>query len=226
VVLERQSLREADFSGRRLDSFSSMGCRFERCCFDGAYLRSASFGAGREVSTYTDCSFDGSRLIMGPGGYARFVRCSFVDADIREWSCFCVELVDCKFSGRIERAFFNGTPLKEDRRIVRRAWNEFRDNDFSGCDLIEVDFRTGIDLSLQRLPIGPEYMYIPDGRSALARLGELAGSGDDKARKGFVTFLQWLVDGGQEQLHLRENEIAEYGQAVVDVLRAFGAPRD
>ena len=53
-----------------------------------------------------------------------------------------------------------------------RTSNEFRGNDFSGMDLIDVGFRTGIDLSLQRLPTGAQYVYLADAERALQRARE------------------------------------------------------
>jgi hypothetical protein len=52
----------------------------------------------------------------------------------------------------MRRSFFNGTVREELVEALGRTSNEFRGNDFSGMDLIDVDLPTGIDLSLQRLP--------------------------------------------------------------------------
>jgi hypothetical protein len=106
---------------------------------------------------------------MGPGGLSRFVRCSFRNVNIRNWLCFAVELIDCTFSGKLQQAVFNGTPLAQKRALLGRDRNEFHGNDFSAADLIDVGFRTGIDLTRQRLPSGPEYLYLPNAREAVGR---------------------------------------------------------
>jgi hypothetical protein len=93
----------------------------------------------------------------------------FKEVDLRDWFCFTVELIDCTFSGRMRGAFFNGTVPEESRSVVGRERNEFRGNDFSQMELIDVDFRTGIDLFQQRLPSGPEYLYLPDAAEAVQR---------------------------------------------------------
>ena len=113
VFLDHAHLVGADFSGRRLDSFGAYGSRLEKCRFDKSRIDSASFGEGKEVSEYVDCSFDGARFCPGPGGYYRFVRCSFKNVNIYDWFCFAVELVDCTFSGKMRGAVFNGTPHDE-----------------------------------------------------------------------------------------------------------------
>src|SRR5207249_3288798 len=109
IVLRHSQLRGEDFSGRTLVQFAAESARLELCRFDGIRIENASFGAGGAPSEYIDCTFDGARLRFGPGGYARFVRCSFRDVDIRDWFCFTVELVDCTFGGRMRRVVFNGT---------------------------------------------------------------------------------------------------------------------
>jgi hypothetical protein len=77
VVVSGERLESQDFSGRHLLQFSAEGARLERCAFDGAVIESASFSAGRVVSEYVGCSFDEAKIHMGPGGYARFVGCTF-----------------------------------------------------------------------------------------------------------------------------------------------------
>jgi hypothetical protein len=226
LSFDHEQLRGADFSGRKLVHFSSAGSRFEACRFDGTKLRSFSFGEGREVSEYIDCSFDGTRLTFAPAGYARFVRCTFLDADLRDWFCFAVELVDCTFTGRLRRAVFNGTVLEDDRSIVGRERNEFRGNDFSGTDLIDVAFRTGIDLSLQRLPSGPQYLYVPDAPTAVQRARAEVVQWDDLDRRRramiLIGILEEDVAGGQRQLFLRRDDdppsMRDVGEVVYSLL--------
>ncbi|MEX2247854.1 MAG: hypothetical protein WEC75_14355 [Dehalococcoidia bacterium] len=131
VFLDHARLRGADFSGRELTYFGAHGSRLEACRFEDTRIESGSFGAGREMSEYVECSFDGARIWFVPGGYARFVRCSLRNAELYDWFCFAVEMVDCIFSGRIVKSVFNGTVPKDDRRAVRRERNEFHGNDFS-----------------------------------------------------------------------------------------------
>lgn len=125
VVLSRQRLEAADFRGRRLESFAAEGVRFEGCRFDDAVIESVSFGAGRLMSEYVGCSFDGARLRMVPGGYARFVDCSFEKTRLEHWFCFAVEMVGCRFSGRLQKVVFNATVPSDDVGVVRRTANQW-----------------------------------------------------------------------------------------------------
>ena len=149
--------------------FSAVGCRFEGCIFNDINTLNAGFGNGQEQSEYINCSFDNARMDRIGGGLARFVGCTFRNVDIGDWICFAVELVDCTFSGKISNAIFNGTVPARYRKFVGREKNEFKGNDFSAMEFMEVAFRTGIDLTKQRLPSGPEYVYLPDAASTVTR---------------------------------------------------------
>ncbi|MFI7603476.1 hypothetical protein [Actinoplanes sp. NPDC049681] len=103
----------------------------------------------------------------------QFVR-DIRDVDIRGLGDDHLELVDCVFTGKLRTTVFwdaapqpeaekryqwalrlfarEGRPEPSDyRKLARRPSNEFRGNDFSGAELIDVSFR-GIDLSQQRRP--------------------------------------------------------------------------
>lgn len=219
LVLDHAKLHAQDYSGRTLLQFASIGSHLRACIFDHAQIQSAAFGSGRETSEYVECTFDGARMNMGPGGFSRFVRCSFHDVTIRNWICFTVEMIDCKFSGRLETAIFNGTVPEDERGVIGRASNEFRGNDFSAMDLIDVGFRTGIDLTKQVLPLGEDYLYLPQAASAVAQAkSRVVEWSDEQMRQGATTIIQGLeyeLSGGQHQLLLRAS----------DCYRVSGTPR-
>ena len=142
-------------------------------------------------------------MAMPVGGLARFEHCSFRDVRIKSWYAFTVELIDCTFSGELRGGFFNGTPLEEQQNggDVR---NEFHGNDFSQMDLIDVGFRTGIDLTRQNLPVGPHYLYLENAAEVL-RLArrEIVGWTDLELRQPALRLLQSDEDAvakGQVQL--------------------------
>jgi uncharacterized protein YjbI with pentapeptide repeats len=114
VVLDHARLDGEDYSGRTLLQFASIGSHLHACNFDKVRIQSAAFGSGRETSEFVDCTFNGARMNMAPGGFSRFVRCSFHNVNIRDWICLTVEMIDCKFSGRLETAIFNGTVPEDD----------------------------------------------------------------------------------------------------------------
>jgi hypothetical protein len=75
-----------------------------------------------------------------------------------------------EFTGRMRRSFFNGTVPEE---LVRHSGGRRTGSGgttFSGMHLIDVGFRTGIDLSLQHLPTGEQYVYLPDAERARERV--------------------------------------------------------
>ena len=104
------------------------------------------------------------------GGFAQFVRCSFRNVDIRKWKWGNeLQLIDCVFTGRLEECIFNGTGVGAGPPLGGAGEKRVSGNDFSGCDLVDVAFRTGIDLAQQKLPTGPEYLYLPDAAAAIER---------------------------------------------------------
>lgn len=228
VVLSGQRLVGADFRDRRLQQFSAEGSTFEGCRFDGAVIEFASFGAGRIVSEYVDCTFGGSKLRMGPGGYARFIDCSFEDAVIENWFCFAVEIVGCSFSGRLKKVVFNGEVPPDKREVVGRRYNRFEGNDFSRARLTDVGFRTGIDLTKQQLPTGAEYTLLTDAPAAVRRARAAFNAWSDpeakKRARGVLAVMEEDVAAGQRQLLIRVDDYPRASRpAIRSLLDAAGA---
>lgn len=227
VVLSGQRLVGADFGGRRLEQFSAEGCRFEVCRFDGTVIESASFGAGRRVSEYVGCSFDGAKLRMGPGGYVRFVDCSFENVVIEHWFCFAVEVVGCTFSGQLKKVAFNGSVPSDKQEVAERQTNQFEGNDFSRAKLVDVGFRTGIDLTRQRLPAGDDYTYLGEAATAVRRTRIAYNAWDDpeskKHARGVLTVMEEDVAGGQGQLLIRIDDYPPASRPAIRTLLAAAA---
>jgi hypothetical protein len=232
LVLDDVRLTGEDFSGRRLQQISVAGSQMIGCRFDNVSCESASLGAGQQMSYFTECVFDGARLRFFAGGSARFERCSFRDTDLRDWVCFAVELVDCTLTGRLRQAVFNGTVPEKRQRHLRRRVNEFRGNDFSGMDMTDTAFRTGIDLSLQRLPTGPDYLYLSDAPAAVGHArDEVEAWQDSRLREAgavLIRVLELQLENGQQQLLLRKDELSRgpAGKAVLALLSSRGDDRN
>jgi hypothetical protein len=115
-----------------------------------------------------------------------------------------VEFVDCVFSGKIQKAVFYGSIAEHQRVALGRAKNEFRGNDFRECELVDVDFRSGIDLTNQKLPTGSSYVYIPQASETLTRArGAVMRWTDLELRRNALAIIQTFemtVSGGQAQL--------------------------
>ncbi len=104
VLFDRGHFVDEDFiasapkGALRGAQWTAVESRFERCYFAG--LRAEfSFGAGRAVTEYVDCSFDRAMLTSTVPGRATFVRCSFREVRLRKWICQQAEFIDCVFSG-------------------------------------------------------------------------------------------------------------------------------
>ncbi|MGE3240457.1 MAG: hypothetical protein AB7G28_09470 [Pirellulales bacterium] len=223
--LEHVQAKDSDYSGHGLLGFRAIGCRFERCRFGNRRLDNFSFGSGQEITEYVECDFDGLRFDHSIGNNAKFVRCSFRNVDLGNWSCFNAEFVDCVFTGRLRKCIFNGTVDEEDQPWVGREKNEFHGNDFSGADLVDVAFRTGIDLEQQRLPSGPDYLYVPDAVAAIMRAKEglvnwMPGTELHRKAMVIVNVLGQTVEDGQRQLLLKLRELyakpSRFPREVVD----------
>ena len=200
VVLDHARLDGENYSGRTLLQFASIGSHLHACNFGQIEIQSAAFGGGRETSEFVDCTFDGARMNMAPGGFSRFVRCSFQNVKIRNWICFTVEMIDCTFSGRLDTAIFNGAVPEDERAVIGRACNEFYGNDFSALDLRDVTFRTGIDLT-QILPSGKDYLFLPNAAATVSRAKlHVVGWNDEEMRRAAMAIIQGLeyeLLGGQ-----------------------------
>jgi hypothetical protein len=224
LTLDRTELVGETFAGRKLDQMNVSASSFTRCEFTDMRIGNWITGSGRTTATtYTDCVFDRSRIRFNPGGLARFERCSFRDVDLRDWMCFETELVDCLFAGRMRRSFFNGSVREEFVAALGRTANEFTGNDFSGMDLIDVGFRTGIDLGRQRLPAGEQYLYLADAERALERAREqVVASGQVRLRGEHGDVVPVIdvalktVRNGQRQLLLRKDNYSRIPKDELD----------
>lgn len=214
IFLDHVHLSDQDYSGQKLRSFCTVGARLERCRFDNIRIKMrVQFGSGREMSEFIDCTFDGARMDMG-GGLTRFVCCSFRNANLSHWMTRAVELIDCVFSGKLHTAVFSGNVPEELQPFLKRERNEIRGNDFSEMTLTDVGFRNGVDLSLQKLPAGPDYVYLPDAASAFeGAKSVLLGWRNLELRRIALQILKSIepeIGNGQKQLLLKISDFYLY----------------
>jgi uncharacterized protein YjbI with pentapeptide repeats len=150
----RRSYKNVEWSAQELQHFVPVGCLFESCKFEDADMLHTCFGGGLEDSVYVNCSFDRSTITAVAAGNARFTSCSFLNVNIVAFFANSVEMVDCRISGIVREAVFIGTVPKDRAPALKRVKNRFEGNDFSEARLLDVDFRNGIDLRLQKMPAG------------------------------------------------------------------------
>jgi uncharacterized protein YjbI with pentapeptide repeats len=234
LFLHDVDLADADFSGRRLKQLSTASAVFRNCRFDRMRVDVASLGLWASGALFVGCSFDHSKMYLAGSGTARFENCSFREVDFRRWTSDSVEMIECVFTGKLREVVFQGTIL--DQKLAERLGrdrNVFLGNDFSALTAFDVDFRTGIDLSQQRLPVSDDLIYMPDGKRAVAELRAEASSWPDSPARDLVeTVIEVLVEDledGQRQLLLHAPTWTKRArkadaQRVIETLRRLSQP--
>jgi hypothetical protein len=215
-----------DFSDRQIDKLTVVNCRFVDCSFENTVFRQASFGAGGKESTYVNCSFAGAKITATAPGNTYFESCDFSNVKIEEFLGLEAQFIDCTFSGVLKKCVFQRRIPDADQQLAGRELNEFRGNDFSAAKFHDVDFRAGIDLNEQKLPIDPRYVLIPDGESFLREIREVyLGEKDLKLREKVFTvlrILQYGVDEGQTQLFVTSRTFPKSLRPTAEMLLSRG----
>jgi hypothetical protein len=96
---------------------------------------------GREIPLFVDCDFSGLRCRAFEPGIARFVRCTFVDVDVKaNVGATAAHFEGCRFSG-VWEGNFDARPANHDpARRVRVSGN-----DFTGCGAFSMQGGVGRD---------------------------------------------------------------------------------
>jgi hypothetical protein len=171
LTLRDESRVGERFENLRLDYISVITSHLNRCVFSNILAHSVCLGGGATQSTYADCVFEDCDWIFSVVGKVRILRCEFNRCRLSNLFGTNLEAIGCSFNHTtIKKGVFHGTGSSA---VAVAQTNEFRDNDFSEADLIDVDFRGGIDVSKQRLPMGGEYVFIGDTCQALEVLNEM-----------------------------------------------------
>jgi uncharacterized protein YjbI with pentapeptide repeats len=212
ISLKACSFRNLDMAGIVISVFIARGCSFDSCNFTGTRFGAGYFGGGEAAgfsqTVYRNCCFDRCGLDGIDFGSARFERCSFRDVRLRKWLSFSSEFIDCVFAGDIpEAAFLGHSPL----RSKSRQRNDFRGNDFSGVRFGSVEFRGGIDLSLQRLPTKDGHVLLDrrSERTAIV-LAEIGGWVNQVERRSAAQYLQIFAGSrydSREQLYIHNHPV-------------------
>lgn len=151
-IFERCQFLSCDFS-----DVLARGCRFTDCVFKRGKLQHFSMG-GRTLillrkSIYKGCTFE--RIKLRSLGIADFISCTFIDCDFNT-AFITSSFSECKFIGNVRGCVFCGPKYNSyyyNDRLSYWISNKGRLNnvDFSEANIIDVDFRGGIDLSTTRL---------------------------------------------------------------------------
>jgi uncharacterized protein YjbI with pentapeptide repeats len=208
------------FDKCRFGHFGSFGSSFEDCDFRGARFGNGVFGTGTVNSVYLRCRFDGCDLRRIDSGWSRFEDCSFEGVKIKNWIAEPTELVGCRFSGTIENSLLTARSDVFGLNPGTRTRNEFRDNDFSGCELRGVSFEWGIDLSRQKLPRDPRHIYLDRYQERLANArAQVLRWTDLDARRDALEMLDFYSRSGyaeQESLYAERDAVTFVPKPVRD----------
>ncbi|GIF96859.1 pentapeptide repeat-containing protein [Catellatospora citrea] len=228
-LLRDQTFTEEDFSHRNLDHFVAVGCTFIRCDFSGVRSKEFVFGGGGQASTYRECVFDGAKLKGTGADVAVLDSCSFRQVKLTDWECQGVDLVDCTFTGVLQRCSFAGIVPALMQPIFGRTSNRIVGNDFSGCEFKQVALKAGVDMAAQRLPRGREYFWLPDLPAAVALLEEDPQGWQPAhpvSMRGLIAFFKDTIRLGRSAYFGRVSEFAKLGGEllpdVLDLLRSRG----
>lgn len=122
---------------------------------------------------------------------------------------------DCIFSGKLQSCLFFGRDPDEHNGPP----NIFEANDFSEAEFINSDFRWGVDLTRQKLPVGYNVFYSPDATTTITSAQDRASEViDDKTRKNVFNILEVLaekIEYGQEQLFVAEKSFTNISWPVL-----------
>jgi hypothetical protein len=225
LTLEAVRAKGDIYGPGELRALWSIGSRFERCSFNELHVHDAHFGSGPSPSEFIECTFDGASLRAPVVGWARFVRCSFRNVRLKNWHS-AADFIDCVFSGRANHCVFYGAAEDPVTGALVRSV-EFRGNDFSSMDFRDVAFRGGIDLRLQRLPAGPDDVYIQDAADDLKRAREYLRAWNDDSRREDalldIDLLQREIDlHQQDQIYVRISDLERdpvTRRALIEALR-------
>ncbi|HXP40183.1 MAG TPA: hypothetical protein VN833_07910 [Candidatus Acidoferrales bacterium] len=208
-TLKGEARKDERFNKARWTGISISTSQLERCIFDDVHSESVNLGGGLTQSTYTACLFQDCDLVFGAIGNARFTRCRFRRCRLSHFFGTQLEMIDCTFpETSIRQAVFHSASSTAQKGSPVRERNGFIGNDLSSADLVDVDFRGGIDLTKQILPSGPDYIYIADTGLAASIAGEWAAefaptSPDTKRAKSLQRMLEFYHSHGQKQQLLR-----------------------
>ena len=225
MMIADRVLEGVDFSGLRIDYFSIYNSTFRNCDFRKIKIQRASWGGNGSV-VFEDCVFDGARIVFNCNLRVVFHNCSFRDVVLSRWGFREIELVGCTFTGRLRHCAFNGRGGLEPDAPA----NTILDNDFSGAEFIDAEFRWGVDLTRQRLPEGPDTFYAPDAATTItAAQNRLDQITDTTIRKDIENKLEVLARYprlGQEQLFVTKGTFSKGDWPVLRALLAGDDPNN
>ena len=152
-----RKIRDEHFDNVLFDNLVFQSMQFENCSFTRCQFKNSYIGVGVNYKNchWNHCKFTGKYSAFGRP--ATFSGCTFNQVFIRSAFMQGVTFSECRFSGRFQSLIFYGTDTIVEPTI-------FNSVDLSEVELINVDFRCGIDFSSMTLPrFGVRIFHNPDG---------------------------------------------------------------
>jgi uncharacterized protein YjbI with pentapeptide repeats len=208
LTIERETRTNENFSNLKLDGLTVIESSLRGCTFEDVRARSSYLGSGLRQSMFEDCVFRRCTFTFGAVGNARLVGCRFESCRLENMFGTELELIECTFQDTtIRGSVFHGEIGDSAHLRPRRTRNEIRDNDFSGAELENVDFRGGIDLTRQKLPTGENYLFIGDTCQASRIVRQMQSSlletQDLQRSQTLASLLDFYCSTGQRMQLLR-----------------------
>jgi len=224
LVVKSTNIRDHDYTNEGLKYFSSDNSKFLNCKFNGINFDEIGFGVGKKVSEYTQCNFDNIQVKNLNIGRARFINCSFLDVKLKEFKLIAGDLIGCRFSGQMENVQINAKPGKL-AYIYGERLNIVRQNDFTGVEFSDVEFRYGVDLAMQQFPQGPDYLIIPDaGNVFLAMERGIESIEDAESRHTLLTIIASMrraTDEGQKDYFFSKHGLPKSLQSDYELFHRY-----
>jgi uncharacterized protein YjbI with pentapeptide repeats len=147
-IFEKIELRNQVFDRVFYEEVRWWRSQFLDCTWNECKFRRISFANGTLFSgcTFKTCRFWAQHTYLG--GPCRFQECQFIDCSFEDVQLWNTEFIRCVFTGVFHNLVFYGPEAP-------KGWQTLlQDVNFSGVRMELTDFRTGIDLSSTRMPIG------------------------------------------------------------------------
>lgn len=226
VAMYDQEFDGADFSGVKIGYFELRDSVLRDCDLSKTRIEYVIFIGDKRPTVFENCVFDGARIRFNGVMGVRFYNCSFRDVILSKWDSTEFEMIGCTFSGRFRSCMFKG---RSDSAIDAPV-NIILDNDFSGVEFIDSDFRWGIDLTRQKLPEGLNVFYADDSAAAIiaaqARLTQIADPELRKRVDNWLDVLTMYPETGQRQLFVTSRTFSKPGWPVLRAVLAGDDPND
>lgn len=142
LSFSNQKLTSMTYENLKIGSLSVENCEFINCTFRDIKADKACFGGGYKQSKYRSCLFENFDFRSTASGDALFENCTFKNIFAREFYCYQIEFINCSFSGKIKKGYFNKF-LPYNLETSNRTENRLIGNDFSEIIFDDFGFRGG-----------------------------------------------------------------------------------